>query len=57
MSLVMVSTYGKLDNGPPTVSAPDFHDFQKRGKAFESLAGILAVTATLTGDGPPELSA
>ncbi len=52
--LVMVSTYGKLDNGPPTVSAPDFHDFRLRSRTFESLAGILAVTGTLIGDGPPE---
>ncbi len=53
--LVMVSTYGKLDNGPPTVSAPDFKDFQQRSQTFESLAGILGVTVTLTGEVPPEM--
>jgi putative ABC transport system permease protein len=50
----MVSTYGKLDNEAPTVSAPDFHDFRQRSRTIESMAGILAVTATLTGEGPPE---
>lgn len=52
--LVMVSTYGKLDNEAPTVSAPDFHDFRQRNQTFEALAGMLAVAATLTGEGPPE---
>lgn len=52
--LVMVSTFGKHDNEAPTVSTPDFHDFRQRNRTFEALAGMLAVTATLTGEGPPE---
>ncbi len=52
--LVMVSTYSRQDKEAPTVSAPDFHDLQQRTQTLEALAGILAVTATLTGEGPPE---
>jgi len=52
--LVTVSAYGKQDNSSPTVSGPDFWDYQQRSRMFESFAGLLAITATLTGDGPPE---
>jgi putative ABC transport system permease protein len=52
--LVTISAYGKQDNASPTVSGPDFWDYQQRSRLFESFAGLLAVTATLTGDGPPE---
>lgn len=52
--LVMVSAYSKQDNEAPTVSAPDFQDYRQRSQTVESFAGLLAVTATLTGDRLPE---
>jgi putative ABC transport system permease protein len=52
--VVMVSNYGKQDNSSPTVSGPDFWDYQQRGRLFEYFAAIVATTATLTDDGPPE---
>ncbi len=52
--LVTVANYGKQDNASPSVSGPDFWDYQQRSRMFESFAAMVATTATLTSDGPPE---
>jgi putative ABC transport system permease protein len=36
------------------VSGPDFKDYQTETTQFEGFAGAVAVTGTLTGEGPPE---
>ena len=36
------------------VSGPDFKDYQTETTQFEGFAGAVAITGTLTGDGPPE---
>ncbi|MEP6573735.1 MAG: ABC transporter permease, partial [Gemmatimonadota bacterium] len=36
------------------VSGPDYKDFQAQATQFDGFAGALAVSGTLTGDGPPE---
>jgi putative ABC transport system permease protein len=36
------------------VSGPDFKDYQAQATQFDGFAGAIAVSGTLTGDGPPE---
>lgn len=36
------------------VSGPDFRDYQLETSLFEGFAGAMAISGTLTGDGPPE---
>ncbi len=36
------------------VSGPDFQDYQAQATQFEGFAGAVALSGTLTGDGPPE---
>jgi putative ABC transport system permease protein len=36
------------------VSGPDFKDYQDQTTQFDAFAGAIALTGTLTGDGPPE---
>jgi len=36
------------------VSGPDFKDYQAQSTRFEGFAGAVALSGTLTGDGPPE---
>ncbi|MGH7562221.1 MAG: ABC transporter permease [Gemmatimonadales bacterium] len=36
------------------VSGPDFKDYQTQATQFEGFAGAVALSGTLTGDGPPE---
>ncbi len=36
------------------VSGPDFKDYQSETTLFQGFAGAVALTGTLTGDGPPE---
>ena len=36
------------------VSGPDFGDWQRESTRFEALAGAMAISGTITGEGPPE---